>query len=349
MTVPAPASLVFETCTPATYDEFLEFAAQCNSDRKTQYCLHVDETAVGIKNDLVQYEVDPFKTWFGARSTNSGKLLSVVGFEVNEASATGWIHGPWVSYDVADPNNVIRRWTFDQAVAALPVMNIIRTYYDMRSQDVLEALKVMGFTPADKMSFGMQMDAKDVRGVPCPALSPSAAAAAESFLVRQIKIDEKDDLAAVRALHGKTFKDPLHEFKEDSVIWNFGVYRKTPDSDATTPPPASALVGYACVRGQGDMPTCYIAFLGIEEAERGKGLGRLLLATIRKWFAEEETTQLDQMTLTVDADNLRAKGIYLETGFKEICTGVGPLGERDKLKPLTADEVAEAFKKAETL
>ncbi|KAJ3024168.1 hypothetical protein HKX48_005571 [Thoreauomyces humboldtii] len=291
----------------------------------------VDEFAEGIKNDLKQYEVDPFESWFGARDTTTGKLVCVVGFELGKDKTH--IHGPWVSTDPADPKNKIRRWTMHNAITALPssTANDFTTFYDLRSNSTVGiAMEDMGFVRENDYSLSMMLKAKDVRGKK-GELNEQAARASKLFDVRIVSLEEKDTVAAITVIHNLAFpKYPLKELKDDpsAPCWLFGVFPKGTD--------ASKPVGYALVNGQGVLPAAYLASVGISESLRGQGVGRLLLATVRNWFAEE--TKLESIGLTVRAVNEGAKRIYVEAGFVEICTAYGHSAKRKDIYAYDEEE-----------
>ena len=69
-----------------------------------------------------------------------------------------------------------------------------------------------------------------------------------------------------------------------------------------------------------------IEFLGVAETERGRGIGGSLLRTALAWLFEERG--LPAVGLSVDDDNVNARGLYERVGFKHLYSGISHRLER---------------------
>jgi ribosomal protein S18 acetylase RimI-like enzyme len=75
-----------------------------------------------------------------------------------------------------------------------------------------------------------------------------------------------------------------------------------------------ALAGYGVIKKAEGSKRAVIEVLGVDKAERGKGLGKaLLLAMLQSVFDDQKTEAAD---LVVEKVNDRALGLYLSCGFK---------------------------------
>ncbi len=83
--------------------------------------------------------------------------------------------------------------------------------------------------------------------------------------------------------------------------------------DGATPGPAGALVGEVSLGGKGRLDGSYVAYMGVLESARGRGIAKSLLHTV---IADAARRGRDRVGLEVDADSpTGADGLYRSMGF----------------------------------
>ncbi|NOK61189.1 MAG: GNAT family N-acetyltransferase [Chloroflexi bacterium AL-W] len=78
------------------------------------------------------------------------------------------------------------------------------------------------------------------------------------------------------------------------------------------------LLGYAYVEVEPAFGDGSIEFIGVDNAARGRGIGSQLMAASLQWMFSFETVQ--EINLTVNAENQRALGLYRRVGFQHAHT-----------------------------
>jgi putative acetyltransferase len=71
--------------------------------------------------------------------------------------------------------------------------------------------------------------------------------------------------------------------------------------------------GYHFCKVEPDAHSGYIDFIGVDESERGRGLGAILLVTGIDWMLSFPET--NKINLTVNANNIPALKLYKNFGF----------------------------------
>lgn len=110
----------------------------------------------------------------------------------------------------------------------------------------------------------------------------------------------------------ETFEEFLHRLREDpGHRWDHWWLAELNDGDA--PRPVGALVGTVSESNSGP-DSSYVAYLGVLEAARGRGVAKGLLRTI---IADAAARGRDAVGLEVDADSSTgAAGLYTSMGWK---------------------------------
>ncbi|KAJ3149154.1 hypothetical protein HDU89_003869 [Geranomyces variabilis] len=297
-----PSTTTLRRCTDETVPAFLEFIAQQNS-LPSQHCLILDQNVEGILNDLSMLEAEPTERFWGLWERDS--LVAAVGLDIELANNRLFILGPWAK-DEQQLQPVL-----EAVMEIIPdEINELNTYHNVNAAAAHKTAIACGFSDPSYATYLVIKNSSERGAV--AARSPP-----EGFAVRlQDPLDTAVTptlLALHRQLFPKThFSDEKWPKLDGTLGWLFAVMN---DAEPTPVP-----VGYAIIQREGTSNKVYIQYLGVAPSEQGKGRGTALLLAIKDWFYEQG---FEQLSLSVNGDNPKARKVYLNVGFEIETDGCG--------------------------
>lgn len=259
-----------------------------NSQPETQ-CIHSGDIAEAISAEMQQlHEAGHFVM---LQAEQMGQIAGLLGGEVDEEMTFLWgpfvVQGDWAEVAAA----LWQQWqtSLPQAtttqVAFLHVQNERgRAFYQAR-----------GF---------VEKQIAHIYVAPRPAqiLPPSP----------QVRLFEARDAAAFTHLHNIIFAGTFET--ADKAIAAISEERRI-----FVYPEGDSILGY-CYAASDSQGEGYIEFIGVDEAARGKGVGKQLLLTALHWLFAERN--MPQVGLTVLDYRTNAQKLYEAVGFQLLYTGV---------------------------
>jgi ribosomal protein S18 acetylase RimI-like enzyme len=221
--------------------------------------------------------------------------VGMLGCEFDPASGRAWLRGPLAAEPaVLDELLPLAGLTLE---AALPGIRRFDAFPSADDEGLNAWYAAAGFT-ALLVHTVLRAPTGPQRGSPLPNVRRAA----------------PSDLPAVWALHEALFPEGYLAEAD---------FRRALDPDAdralfVAADEHDAPVGYLHVQDNDADHEAYVDYLGIDEARRGRGLGRTLLEAASGWGAQRGRPHV---ALTVREDRRSAQALYRNAGFAEISVG----------------------------
>lgn len=299
-------NIQFQLATPTDFLAIANFIEEHNQN-PANHCIQAS-TGEGAENLREEMEkLAAVGEIVYAVAVGDGQLLGVMGCEFAVGERRGWVRGPIIA-PPAEPDPapfdfpMLARGLYNTLIPALPPeISILDTFLNVENVRGQAFYQSLGF-------WGRSRHHVYVADRPEQTMSPRLICA--PMLPAQ--------LDGVRALHNAVFpgirtgEDVLQGLDEDHRVWVFA--------------PEGEVLGYVFAVIEPWAEGGYVEFLGVTEWARGRGVGAALLATALHWcFAERGVPEVG---LTVDDDNVNARGMYERAGFRLKYSGVNQQLER---------------------
>lgn len=290
-----PDETLIRAATAADLPAIAALIAELNVQPE-QHCVHCSETLEAINAGLAELgrgpELPPER--FFVVATQNEQLVGTLGCEVDDALARAWLWGPFVRDEPW--MSVAARMLAAFRAQLPPSVRRLDGFTDVQNVRAHRLLLDAGFAEAGSSHvYVARRDAAlSLAQALCPPIIP-------------------EQHAAFVALHDATFPGTyysgaamLEQIDEQHQLFVAGN--------------GSTVHGYLFVGIEDDPDEAYIHFVGVDPAQRGKGIGRRLLQTALHWgFVVQD---LPQVGLTVDDERNVAQRLYASTGFRLHFTGL---------------------------
>lgn len=257
------------------------------------HCLHAQQGDDLAAHDaeLAALPHDAAAFWMLA---DGNEPVAVFGCEIDASLGRAWLRGPLVR-----ERAVLERLlplAVPTLAAALPGVRQLDAFAAADGPWLNEWYAAVGFE-ALQLHRVLQVELAGRSLPPAAAVQPAT----------------PDDIAAVTALHEQLFA-PAYLGEADFV-------RALAAGDRVlfvVRGADGAACGYLHAEDRPLQHEVYVDYLGVQPAQRGRGLGRALLQSALHWAAQRGRPQV---ALTVREDRQRALSLYLDAGFVEISAG----------------------------
>lgn len=217
------------------------------------------------------------------------RLVGIFGVDADPEISRAWLFGPLV--DHADWHTVADQ-LYAEALASIPV--------DIREYDLfcdvqntrLDAFALRQGFPLRSENAVMTMKREDYQ--------PSAKRQTQIVACRE------DLFEQFEKLHNELF--PTTYFTARQIVEKIDEHHQLVFAIE-----ADRLLGYHFGKTELESESGYVDFIGTDSTARGRGVGADLLAAGIDWMLSAPTTK--KVSLTVNADNAPARGLYEKFGF----------------------------------
>lgn len=265
-----------------------ELIAAQNSRPEAQ-CIHSGDNPTAIATEMQHLHDEGRFAMFQAEQ--NGELIGLLGGELDEEMAFLW--GPFV-LDGDWPAAANSLWLHWQST--LPeVITKQAAFLHLKNERGRAFYQARGFVEK-------QIAHIYVAPRPTQILPPSP----------QVRLFEEKDAAAFNRLHDIIFAGTFET--ADKAIAAISEERRI-----FVYPEGDSILGY-CYAASDSQDEGYIEFIGVDEAARGKGVGKQLLLTALHWLFAERN--MPQVGLTVLDYRTNAQKLYEAVGFQLLYTGV---------------------------
>ncbi|MBK8229244.1 MAG: GNAT family N-acetyltransferase [Candidatus Eisenbacteria bacterium] len=300
----------------ADIDVIAAFIAARNR-RPEQRCLHAGDVSEDVRAALLEFDPSFAATFtvavaMGEKSgdqLHDGRLLGVVGGDLQLAISRAWLWGPWVDDGFW---NVVAAPLLDRFLWFVRELDQVKAFVDLAAVRGAQLLRARGF--ADETMIHVYL----AKPRDSAAATPHASTDRPDLRVAGLESSQE---AHFRAMHDLIFdqqtpgEELLRERSSDRPI--FAATR------------SGALVGYVAASVQAGPLEGFVEYLGVDPSARGLGIGRMLLERALHWAFDERG--LPQVGLTVSDQNANARGLYESVGFSLEYTGLGFRRHREAL------------------
>ena len=256
----------------------------------TVHCLHAQNghDVASHAAELAALSPDAAAFW---ALRDGGHLQAVVGCEFDLSLERAWVRGPlWNDARVAD---VLLATVGPALETALPAIRHFDAFPTLASEPLNAWLAAAGYAPLQVHTL-----------LRAPIGLPRSGAAAN------VRRAASSDIPAASALHQALF--PSAYIAEADLVRGLqatdcALFVSTDDD--------GKLSGYLFVQDAPAEQEAYIDYVGVDAAQRGRGLGRALLDAAARWGAARGRGHL---ALTVREDRRSALELYRRSGFTEV-------------------------------
>jgi ribosomal protein S18 acetylase RimI-like enzyme len=265
-----------------------------NRDPRNQ-CMHssLDEEADGLLQEMMKWAAIGEIVFVLAKYDE--RIVGVLGSEYDQELGRGWLWGPFAQ--IEDRTHLARK-LFDGLLSALPkAIRRLDAFLNLENRWGYEFYMTQGFRE-DVKAHVYIANREDWQGGMTQASIP---------INHELK-------ASFCALHPMIFPNAYYSAQRvlDQIDGNHQVFVQTDGNQ---------VLGYVFASVSSDADEGEIEFLGVQPGSRHKGLGRKLLKSALYWlFVESKVTHV---TLTVNDNNVNARSLYEEVGFRLKYSGVG--------------------------
>lgn len=286
-----------ERVPPSRWPGLARFIHRCNGEGAELRCLHshAGPDAVAYADEL--RALGPDEARFLAARDTVGALVGVIGAEFDAGSGRAWLRGPFVAG--RRPFAPLAARLLQALAAALPA-------------GIVQHDAFAGAGCAEALAFyraqGFEADAGDDELF---AASPLRSAAVPRLLLRAPTSQSRP---AMSALHDSEF--PRAYLPAARLF-----ARQPADRVTRVALLDGTAVGYIHAHFDAQWQEGYVDFIAVGPAARGRGIGRVLLAAADRWARERHRAR--GLTLTVRADRMQARALYLSMGFVQVRSGIG--------------------------
>ena len=284
----------------ASPDQFPAIAQQIitQCERPETHCIQsaTGESADSLVEEMQKWHEEDEMRWVIAKEND--QLIGVMGAEYERPSGRAWLRGPfalrhwpqvadglWKLLEKSLPDEITR---FDSFLNAANVQG--QAFYAAAGFAERHRAHVYSVT-ADRFRH---IDRTKIAQTPVRLISPA-------------------DYAGFSAIHDKVF---ANTFIQGSQI----VEKMDDDHRVWVQVDGDQVRGYLYGVQESWADDGYVEFLGVDESERGRGIGGALLLKALDWFFAERN--LPAVGLTVDDENVNARTLYERVGFRLRYTGV---------------------------
>jgi ribosomal protein S18 acetylase RimI-like enzyme len=256
-------------------------------------CLHADQgpDVAAHAAELAALAADDAAFWLCRN--DAGQPVGVIGCELDVAAQRAWLRGPLAAS--AAVLQAMGAGAMPRLQAALPQVRRWDAFPAADDEPLNAWYAAAGFTPL-QLHRVLQAPARALAATPADA---------------RVRLVTPDDLRAAWALHGALFPS--------SYLWAEGFGREMPRRLLwVLPGNGGAMAGYLHAEDQPASDELYVDYLGVAEAERGRGIGAALLQRAAHGAVERGRTAV---ALTVGEDRPSALGLYARCGFVEVSAG----------------------------
>lgn len=265
-------------------------------------CLHAEQGTDAQAHAQELAALSPDEGLFlVAAADDTAPPLAMIGAESDPQLRRAWLRGPLVANDAPD----LPRRLIDATLDALPAVDCFDAFPAVDETALIAAYRAAGFE--DRLQHHvMRLD----------TLPPDARAPDAGIAIADAPADDPS-LAGLPVLHDALFPGSYlagaaiaSTLDEDHRLF---VASESEDE-------AGRLLGYVYIQHKRHEPEGYVDFVGVDEAARGRGVGRALLWRAAQWALHER--QLPCVHLTVRQDRAPALGLYESLGFREVAAGL---------------------------
>ncbi|MHB8136476.1 MAG: GNAT family N-acetyltransferase [Anaerolineaceae bacterium] len=287
--------LVVRCAQKADFEAISKIIALQNQKPET-HCIHSDtgEDAQIILGELIRLDAEGEICFFTA--SMDGRLMGVMGYELDEELGRGWLRGPFIADDRKD-------WTasadqlFDGLLDSLPEsIRQLDTYLN------IENLR--------GNNFYLGRAFKRLRLVHVYECLPSQKTIAPFDPYELLLPGEAQEFVGLHdTLFPGTYATGQRILEKIDGQHQVFVYKN-----------GNEIMGYLYTVIDEDTADGSIEFIGVREDARGKGIGRQLLQTALHWLFEIKL--VPKVMLVVNDDLSNARSLYESVGFRLKYTGV---------------------------
>jgi ribosomal protein S18 acetylase RimI-like enzyme len=269
------------------FDELLDFVTRLNDDPAS----HIGYLGLGrdeIRHELLGLDM-PVGVGFRLAETDDGRLLGVFGVEADPVVGRAWLYGPLVE---GDDRQAIADALYAAVQEAIPPgIAEHELYGDVRNDNLAAFAARHDFRPRSETAI-LTLARDRVGRLPEP---------------KGVVAFEPRYAEALAVLHDRLF--PNTYFPAQQLI-----ERRDDNRRLLLAVDGDDLLGYAYFQRRPEAGQSYLDFIGVDDARRGQGIGRRLLAAVNaESFTPPEIARLD---LTVNPDNAAAMSLYRSFGFE---------------------------------
>jgi ribosomal protein S18 acetylase RimI-like enzyme len=272
--------------TAARFDELVDFITRL-SDDPAHLIGYLGQGRADIVHELGDLDRPLEERFFLAEA--DGRLVGAMGFEADEALGRAWLLGPFA--DGAPWQLVAEaQWAAVQAVLP-PAVTQLELFGHVDNENLARFALLHGFTA---------LQITHLLTLPRPLYPPPATdvvdlpgALADEFAALHTSVFPNTYYSAEQLL---AMRDDRHRLLAHCVD--------------------GRLLAYAFLQIIPDTQEAYLDFIAVDEAARGRGAGKQVLAAVVR--AAFERPEIDHLNLTVDGDNTAAYRLYLSAGFEVV-------------------------------
>ncbi|MDR7856741.1 GNAT family N-acetyltransferase [Tissierella sp.] len=249
------------------------------------YCgVNSEEIANSLIEDITDIEFD--KSFIIAREDD--EVIGVLGFDADMERNSAEIWGPFIKKE----NWSIAADMWEKMMEILPEkIESISMFINNKNSNCLKLADILDFSKKSEESilkfYRENIDSLDE--------------------VNLLELDVKD-YEAMKKLHDKSFPNTYYSGEE--IISRLNNHRKV-----FVCKEADKLIAYIYVEAEPEFGEGNIEFFAVNEVQRGKGVGKILLTMGLKWLFSFNS--IDSITLCVNAQNEKAINLYKKVGFTE--------------------------------
>jgi ribosomal protein S18 acetylase RimI-like enzyme len=268
------------------FDDMVEFITRLNDD-PAHLIGYLGQGRADIVHELGELDRPPEESFFLAEA--DGRLVGVMGFDADETLGKAWLLGPFV--DGAPWQPAAEALCAAVQAALPPAVTLLELFGHVDNENLARFALLHGFTA---------LQDTHLLTLPRPLYPPPANGV----------VDLPDALTdAFEALHTAVFPNTYYS-AEQLLAMRDDRHRLLGLVDD------GRLLAYAFLQIIPDTGEAYLDFIAVDEAARGHGAGKQVLAAVVR--AAFERPEIDHLNLTVDGDNAAACRLYLSAGFEVV-------------------------------
>jgi len=266
-------------------------------------CLHAEQ-GDGIESHAHELAALPADGACFVAARTHGELVGVAGGEIDLGQRRAWVRGP-LTRDSRDDDQALRIALLDALRAALPQAQRFDAFPHVDEAPLRASLRAAGFE--DRVQYHV--------------LTLSAATPERHPWPDGVREPLADEASALAALHDGLF--PATYLDGAGLLAS----RDATHRLFVVPGGAGTPAGYVYVQDQPLEDEGYVDFVGVAATQRGRGVGRALLAAAVHWAVVQ--CGRPRVSLTVRQGHAPALGLYEGAGFRAVSAGAQMVFERD--------------------